>query len=243
MSQVTYPFDPTGQAPGNRVTDEMHTLTAINAKPYRILIPDFAPFYLSNLVVEHVAIDGQVTLLHEGVDYYTTLPYIAAQRSSGKAVYGGLPIISNLVNGGIRLSYQTVGGDFCADVAYVYARLLEQVYNPRTTWWDMISNVQATFPPIEHDTSLDDVQQITVLFEQLEKIRLAILQAPTNVPGQYIAHLLERNPHGLTAEDLGITPVAMLDQATDEEVIRAEPKDKAITLRQLVLFLKSKRLI
>lgn len=246
MSQSTYPFDPTGLSSDNLVVHELHTLTQVNAAPYRMLIPTFAPFYLNNLVIEHTDLQGNTNTLNEGVDYYTALPYMGAMRSTGKLIYGGIPFISNLVQGTIKISYQTVGGEFCCDAAYVYERLLETEYNPRTTWWDRLSNVQQLFPPVQHDSSLDDVYQIEVLFQHLENIRGAILEAPTKVPGSYVAHMLARNPHGLTKEDLGITPIGTMDMVTDQEVVQKATIDnveKVMTMRQVQLLLRSYSLI
>lgn len=237
MSEVTYAFDPTGRDAANLVTDEMHVLTEVNAAPYRILIPTFAPFYSYNLKVEHIDIQGNVRLLSEGVDYYLALPYVDATRSTGKAVYGGIPIINSFADGAIRLQYQTVGGPWCADIDYVYARLIEQVYNPRATWWDGLTNVQDNFPPLPHDHGIDDLYQVEVLFQTLTGIRDAILQAPSNVPGQIIAHMLDRSIHPSTPEDLGLGPAATLDVATDSEVMSHAPVDKVITLRQVLLLL------
>jgi hypothetical protein len=237
MPAVTYAFDPTGRASENLVQKELHTLTEVNAAPYRILIPSFAPFYSYNLKLEHVDLQGVVHELNEGVDYYLALPYMDATRTTGKSVFGGLPIINNLTNGAIQVTYQTVGSPWCADIPYVYARLVEQVYNPRMTWWDTLSNVQDVFPPIAHDHALDDTASVDILLSHLTSIRDAILQAPSNVPGQIVAHMLDRTIHPRSPADLGLGPLTTMDQATDEEVLARMPLDKIITLRQLLLLL------
>lgn len=240
---ATYPLDTTGVAPSNFIQGEIHTLTKVNAAPYRILIPDFAPFYLSNLALIHVASNGDRTPLHEGADFYVTLPYVGATRATGKALYGGFAFINEIAQGTIEIDYQTVGGEFVCDPNYVYERLLSAVYNPRTTWWDAITNIQETFPPIDHDHTLDDLERVDTLFENLENIRQAILQAPTNVPGAYIAHMAARNPHGLTKEDLGCTPAASKEMITDQEILLGEGLDKLLTHRQVLFLLRSKGLI
>lgn len=235
MSQASYPFDATGQAVTNFVENEYHTLTEVNSAPYRILIPDFAPFYTHNLLVEHVDLQGNTTPLDEGVDFYLCLPYFDAQRVTGKSVYGGIAVINSFADGGVRISYQTVGGPWCADIPYVYLRLSEAVYNPRMTWWDKLTNVQDNFPPLEHDHSLDDVEQAMVINTTLVGIRDAILQGNQNVPGEFVAHMLNHAIHPTSLTALGATAIASLPMATDQEVLNAEPLDKAITLRQVVL--------
>lgn len=236
--QVSYPFDPDAALESNFIKGEIHTVTSVNAAPYRILIPKLAPFYVNNLVLEHIDTVGVRRELTEGVDYYFALPYVGATRSTGKPVYGGIAIISNLATGQVELDYRILGGEWCANIDYVYQQLLETVYNPRVTWWDKLTNVQETFPPIDHDHSLDDVQQIEVLFTHLLSIRDAILQAPQTAPARYIAHLIqEGNPHKTTLEDLGGTATAKLPLATDEDVMLRRKLDHAVTLRQILMLL------
>ena len=238
MNTASYPFDTTGLAPSNLVQNELHTLTEVNSAPYRILIPSFAPFYLHNLLVEHIGTTGTPTPLTEGVDYYCVLPYMAASRSVGKSLYGGLAFISDLVQGTIRLKYQTLGGSWCADKNYVYEQLLSAHYNRRTTWWDTLTNVQETFPPTDHDHNAEDIEGHTELLAKLDEIRTAILQSPNLVPAQYLAHLMAKgNVHDLNKSDLGLGDVSNLPLATDQEVLSRIPSDKYVTLRQILMLL------
>lgn len=239
MTIVTYAFDPTGRDAANLVVDELHTITEVNAAPYRIIIPTFAPFYSYNLKLEHIDIQGNVRELIEGVDFYLALPYVDATRVTGKTVYGGLPIVNSFADGALRFQYQTVGGPWCADVDYVYARLIEAIYNPRTTWWDQLTNVQDNFPPIAHDHGIDDLYQVDVLFQTLNSIRDAILASPTTVPGEIVAHMLNKSIHPQTPEDLGLGPIATMELATDEEVVGHQHLDKVVTLRQILLLLNT----
>lgn len=237
MTTPTYPFDPTGTAPSNLIENELHTLTEVNSAPYRILIPTFAPFYVNNLLFEHVALDGVATPLVEGVDFYCVLPYMAAQRSLGRPVYGGLAMISSLPQGTMRLRYQILGGEWCADADYIYERLLESDYNNRMTWWDRLTNVQQLFPPAQHDQSVQDVTGIETLVAKLEQIYAALLANPNQDP-IIQAHILSQgNVHNLTALDLNLDQVPNLPLATDQEVIERQPVDKLLTLRQLLLLL------
>ena len=248
MSQVVYPFDGTGEASTNLVTDEIHTVTKINAAPYRMLIPTFAPLYLNNLKLEHIDLLGNKTPMTEGLDFYTSLPFMAAFRSTRQGVYGGLQIINNRTEGLISITYQTVGGEWCVDANDVYRRLLEHDYNRRTSWWENVANVPDQFPSMHHLQPIDDFLKITDLMDRLVDIRDAILQTPNNVPASYIAHMLDEKLHPKTPGDLGIPPSAFYRQATDEEVIReiiADPdgKELMVSFRQVVLFLRSKSLI
>lgn len=153
----SYPLDTTGISQANLVANELHTLTEINAAPYRILIPVFAPFYLDNFALMHVDSLGTSTLLVPDVDYYHCLPYISAARSTGKMVYGGVTINNSIVNGTLKITYQTIGGDWTTDGNYIRERLIEKIYNPRTTVWDVVTDKQTLFPPTDHAQALDTV--------------------------------------------------------------------------------------
>ena len=247
MPEVQYPFDPSGTASTNLVTGELRTLTEVNAAPYRIFIPSHAPFYLNNLLLEHINEQGVATTLVEGIDYYPVLPYMAASRSIGQSIYGGLSIISTLAQGVVRLQYQTLGGSWTADPDYVYNQLLTSVYNNRTTWWDRLTNVQQIFPPMDHEHVADDIEGHQALLEKLDTIREAILNQPNTIPellAKFLAHIEEEgNVHNLHKNDIDLGHVENLPFATDQEVLELKEENRYISLRQVVLLLKFHNLI
>lgn len=178
---MPYVFDPTGSLPANLIVDELHTLTEINDVTYRILIPEFAPFYTNNLVVKYNdGVNGDVAL-QEGVDFVLCLPYLAASRSIGAMVYGGISFNFNYPNGTIKVTYQTIGGEWIADPNYVYERLVNTAYNPRVTVWDTLTNVQQLFPPINHNQELDYVFGYEDLLLKLQEIADAIAASQPHV--------------------------------------------------------------
>lgn len=236
MPDVSYPFDTTGEAATNLIQGELHTLTSVNSATYRILIPTHAPFYLHNLLIEHISQGGVASPLTEGVDYYAVLPYMAASRSTGRSIYGGLSFISTLPQGTIRVKYQTIGGPWVADRAHVYEQLLLAEYNKRTTWWDVLTNVQQIFPPTAHEHPSGDIAGTQELLTALEQIRVAILAAPTNPIASYMAHMLSQgNVHGLTKADLGLENIQNLHMASDQEVLERQSVDRYVTLRQILM--------
>jgi hypothetical protein len=178
---MPYNFDPTGSLPANLVVDELHTLTEVNTVAYRIIIPEFAPFYTNNLaVVYNDGINGDVTLT-EGTDYVLCLPYLAASRSIGAMVYGGISFNFTAPNGTIKVTYQTIGGSWIADPNYVYEKLIDIAYNPRVTVWDVLTNVQQIFPPINHDQSVDYVYDSGDIILKMQEIADAILNRPQHI--------------------------------------------------------------
>lgn len=239
MTTPIYPEDLEGNAESNLVTGEFHTLTELNDDTYRILIPTFAPFYLRNLLLEHVDTTGAITPLTEGVDYYPCLQYMGATRSIGKPVYGGMYINSRLVEGSLRLRYQTVGGKWCADRDYVYERLAESVYNKRSVWWDNITNVQETFPPTDHNHPVSPLDGMERLLAGLQDLQQAVLQTGTSLSAQLQIHMNDEEMHRPSKATVGLGQVSDLPMATDEEVLERQPIEKYVTLRQILLLLNN----
>lgn len=232
---VTYPFDPTGTAATNKVVDEIHVVTDVNDAPYRILIPNFAPFYLNNLTLVHVSQTGVETPMNKKVDYDETLPYHAASRSIGQYLYGGLEIFNKFTDGVIKVTYQTIGDKWCADSKYVYNLLLEKIYNQRTVFWDHITNVQDLFPPIPHDENINLFMGHEELLKALAVVAKAIAEKQIDVPALFLQHINDQNnPHNISAATVNLENVANYPIATDVEVINRQPLDKYVTLRQLV---------
>jgi len=178
MPTVSYPLDSTGINASNLIPNELHILTEVNNSTYRVLVPDFSPFYLDNFSVKHTDDLGNITILTPDVDYIFTLPYLAASRSIGKMLYGAISVNSSIVNGVLSLTYQTLGGNWIADKNLVLVTLANTNYNPVITSWDQVTNKQDLFPPINHDLSLDYVTGATELVASITQVRDAILQGP-----------------------------------------------------------------
>jgi hypothetical protein len=114
----TYSFDGSGTLAANLVQDELHTLTVINFRDYHYVIPNFAPFFAESLVVQFRddPIEPYANLI-EGIDYYPALQYIGATRATGKPIYGALSFNNLSLTGELKITYQTVGGEWTLDVA------------------------------------------------------------------------------------------------------------------------------
>lgn len=214
----SYPLDTTGLQVSNRVTNELHTFTEVNNSRYRIIIPNFAPFYLDNLSLTHESSAGVFTPLVENQHFMLVLPYIGATRSIGKMLYGGISFNTNFVNGTIHVTYQTIGGDWTASSAYVLERLATMVYNPRTTVWDIVTDKPSAFPPINHDQNLDYVYGHQELITAVNAISAQITNRPV-----------------ATKATIGLGNVVNLPLATDAEVIANATVEKYVTMRQIAL--------
>lgn len=234
MSTVSYPLDNTGLSPANKVPNEKHVLTEVNDATYRILIPDFAPFYLDNFTLVHVDALGVQTTLTRDLDFVTTLPYLSASTAIGKMLYGGVSINNNIVNGTLFMTYQTLGGDDNAYVPAVRAQLYEMTVNPRTVSWEIIANKPDIFPPDPHGHPFSDLADSQALIDAVNEIPKAIAEGP-NPGNSYVSHITdENNPHKTTKEQVGLGNVSNLALATDQEVAQFQRIDKYVTLKQVI---------
>lgn len=229
---VIYPFDPTGLAATNLVTDEQHTLTSVNSTTYRLIIPKFAPFHVNNFEMVHITMDGVETPLQEAIDFNFVFLYLGASRSIGTVVYGGITLLNELTDGYIKIKrYQTLGGEWCCDQQYVLSLLADIVFNPRTIPWEKLTNVQQVFPPINHDQAMDWIKGHDDLIQAVNSL------ADTIVNGGQLREqnlsLLIRNMV-MTAVQVGLGDVQNLPLATMAEVNASLPVNKYITLAQAI---------
>lgn len=229
---VIYPFDPTGLAATNLVTDEQHTLTSVNSTTYRLIIPKFAPFHVNNFEMVHITMDGVETPLQEAIDFNFVFLYLGASRSIGTVVYGGITLLNELTDGYIKIKrYQTLGGEWCCDQQYVLSLLADIVFNPRTIPWEKLTNVQQVFPPINHDQAMDWIKGHDDLIQAINSL------ADTIVNGGQLREqnlsLLIRNMV-MTAVQVGLGDVENLPLATMAEVNASQPVNKYITLAQAI---------
>ena len=234
MPNVTYPLDTTGISPANLVRDEPHVLTEINDATYRIIIPDFAPFYQDNFQLRYSDGAGNISILEKGIDFDFCLPYMDASRAIGKYLFGALTIHNAYVQGYLAVDYQTLGDKWVANKNYVLEQLVEHNYNPRVVYWDQLTNVQQTFPPTSHAQDYDTIYGQKSVIEAIDKIIAAILAGPS-ATNDYRSHVLAKgNVHGLTAADLGLSEASALPLASLEELQNLDPVEKLFSLKQML---------
>lgn len=172
---VTYPnVDLSGVNPDNLVKQELHTVSEANFRDYYFIVPNFAPFYVDNF---KLWIKSGETLrpLVEDVDFSFAIPYVTGTRVTGKQMYGAVTLHNLNSNGILVMNYQTIGGDQIADRLHVLTYLADKAYNPRTTIWDVITNVPNSFPPSPHYQDYEQFYGQEKLVQALVEIRDAIL--------------------------------------------------------------------
>jgi hypothetical protein len=212
MADIGYPFDPTGKASTNYILNEQHIVTEANYRDYFFIVPNFAPFFIDDLIIKHHNLNDVRTLV-EGVDYYLALNYLGATRSIGQPIYGAISLNSLINIGVISISYRTLGGPWCADIHHVLEHLAEREYNPRLVAWDQVTNVQETFPPINHQQDFESLLGYEDLIQAIVNLSTTIAEAPNQSP--IIKHLVNYdNPHRVTLEQLGYSVADLTETLT-----------------------------
>lgn len=187
---VVYPLDQSGVAPSNLVTDEIHTVSSSQYNDHHIVVPNFAPFFVDNFRMK-IRVNGVERALVEDVDYSFALSYVTGTRTNGKNMYGGITLHNLEANGILILEYQTLGGDQVCDRLYILTLLADRAYNPRTTIWDILTNVPNALPPKPHYQDYDTIFGQEAVVAKLGEIRDAII-ANSSLTADQIRTFLEQ---------------------------------------------------
>lgn len=201
INNATYPFDPTGTLSSNKISGEEHIITPVNYKDYNFIVPNLAPFFATSLVISFKNSLGVDVPLTENVDYYLTHWFLSASRACSKPIYGSITLLNNTLTGVLKITYQTLGGDWNIDEDLLAEILADRIHNPRITTWDSVSEMPYAFPVIDHPWDLIDMVGLTEVVDSLDRIRDAILA--TN-QGNVEQHIIDYdNPHQTTAAQVG----------------------------------------
>lgn len=174
---LTYSVDYTGVNPSNLVAHEFQLISSANYRNYKVIVPNFAPFYAIGVVVRH---QSTGSVLVEGYDYILTHLFQEATHSIGRGVYGSISITNPDVNGTFDIDYQTVGGDWVLPSQKLIEILGGLVVNPRVARWEQVAGYPAQFPPINHDHSNDDLVGMSDVVTAIQAVKAAIDTAYAN---------------------------------------------------------------
>lgn len=212
-----YPFDPTGTAATNSIKKESQVLTAGNFRDYHYLIPRFAPFFETSLVVRHRRLNGTTRVLTRGVDYYTANKFRDASLACAREIYGSISFLDTNLAGVIEIDYQTIGGIWNITEEKISEILSEELRNPRIIAWEQIVDLPARFPIIDHEWDLADMTGMKDVKVAVDEVAAAILQAAGGSTQQHINDY--NNPHKVTKDQVGLNLVMNYGIATTQQAI------------------------
>lgn len=146
----TYPFDPKGTSPTNFIASEVHTLSPQTDAAYASrIIPRYAPYHDSSMVVRHI-VNGTPVLLTEGIDYYHVAPVSEAQEVMGIRLNGALMFANRLLAGDVVISYQTIGDRFAENDTNALLSVYRLLYEVTYYTWDMLIGRPSGYVPDYH---------------------------------------------------------------------------------------------
>lgn len=207
-NQATYPFDPTGKASSNKISNEPQVLSPANYRDFQFVVPNAAPFFGEGTKVVLYP-SGQV--LKEGQDFFFSHLFRDASLSIGKPIYGSISFYNKEMTGSLGLTYQTLGGTWTLDEQKILEILSNSLLNPRTTTWDEVADLPEQFPPINHDWSTDDLVGMSEVVTELQALRDTLLNRPAGLD----AHIENRNnPHHVSKAQVGLGLLRNFDIAT-----------------------------
>lgn len=217
-----YPFDPTGTASTNVVT-ETQAIQSRGMFDHYYIIPRSGPFYAESVKLRLYPTGANVNnplggeLLEEGVHYNFGYHFAHASHTIGKAVYAAISFYDRALEGQLRMEYQNVGGDWVLDDQKFTELLANVAYNPRIATWEQVVELPFQFPVVNHDFNIDDFVGMSEVVDQLEDITEAIAESSA---GSSASHVLDKNnPHDVTKDQVGLGlvenyPVAAVNEAT-----------------------------
>ncbi len=213
---LTYPEDRTGVLASNKITNEIHTITAQNNRNFHFFIPKFAPFYEEGVKLFKNINSTQLELV-EGRDYHFVYKFESASLSTMKQVFGGIAFMDLTLNGELALEYQTVGGNWTLDEQKILEIVANETYNPRGRTWDQTTGKPEVFGPTSHIQDASDFLTDEQVGEKLDEIAEAIAQNTRPL-----------NTTPVTLEQLGIPKIGNWGMATLEEAVAGLSSDTLI---------------
>ena len=216
MADLNYPFDPTGTNPANRIVDEVHVITPAtgNRRNFRVLKK--GPFFEGNVSIVFVRPDTSIWNMVEGVDYYFSHKFLTASKACGKEIFGSITFLNNQVQGTLRVSYNTVGGNWGATDPEYAAIMADIVNNPRTTTWEEVVDLPFQFPVIDHEWDLVDMVGMSDVVAKLDEIYDVLFE--TSDAGIQTHINDTSNPHLVTKAQVNLGNVQNYGIATTQEM-------------------------
>jgi len=236
----TYPFDPSGTSPANLVSGEQHVLTASNYKDYQLIIPRYAPFFESDLVMRFQNANGEIRPLIKGMDYYLGYQFQTASLSTGKRLFGVIYFLDKTLQGVVMIdTYRTLGGDWNIDTNKIAEILADKSKNPLITSWEEVNDLPVYFPPVSHQWNIYDMVGMSEIVQSIGDIEDAIR---TKGGGAIDDHINDHNnPHMVTKTQVGLGLVNNFGTASSQDTINGlstilytTPKGVFDAIKQLV---------
>lgn len=222
---IAYPLDPTGTQASNKITAEHQTIAPPELSEFHFIIPGAAPYFRETMQIVHLP--SQRTLV-EGVDYACTHYFHDASMACAKPIYGSITFHDPQLTGAVRMSYQTLGGDWTLEAAKIISILSNKLVNPKRITWEQVADLPYAFPPIDHEWHLDDMVGMSEVVTVIEGIRDALIASGEGGLQSHIAD--KENPHGVTKAQVLLGSVENYPVATVAEAQAGTAANRYLTV-------------
>ncbi len=165
-----YPEDLTGTSVANRVVNETVT-TRTNV--IRIFTPQNAPYFRKSM--EIVDIDTGLTLTAAQWKPYYLVAAATSLTAPGDDVYAVVAITDQGVSNNLKITYQTVGGDFVAGFDNIVSMIKPLIADDRPVTWPNVLNRETGFNPNQHLHAITQARGFEYLAVFIETLKQAIL--------------------------------------------------------------------
>uniref|UniRef100_A0AB39CD15 Cellulose 1,4-beta-cellobiosidase n=1 Tax=Pseudomonas phage RVTF4 TaxID=3236931 RepID=A0AB39CD15_9VIRU len=219
-----YPEDLHGNNPLNLIPDEIQTLQVPGKDDYYFIIPHAAPFFVDSLEVYN-AQTGERYI--ENDDYLVGHWFIEAMDSIGRPIAGSIRFMKRTIAGQVRLKYRTIGGVWGFSETQVLAELNRKLLNPLTRSWGMIGELPYSFPPLEHDQSIDSLVGSVEIEAALRHLADVVEASAAGASEQHLKDY--NNPHRVTKTQVLLGLVQNFGMATAPEAIAGVRADAYVS--------------
>jgi hypothetical protein len=245
-----FPVDLTGVALSNRVVDEPHSMVR---RQVRSVVLQAAPFFKKNVVIVDALTN--VALTNSQYKCFNIISLPSALAGPGNDVYGVIVITDQAVSDNVRVTYQSVGGEYVQSFEVIKTLIDTLSLDDRPPTWPNVLNRPSTFNPVQHLHAIGDVigwEYLVVVLEQLKQTiamgdevgrnamfayidskfqAIADLFSAATSPSALLSlHVANTsNPHATTKTDIGLSLVQNYGVATLLEARAGAVSNKYMT--------------
>lgn len=233
MATATYPYDPTGEASTNRISNELQNIQPpADVTDASFIIPRAAPFFLNSLKVKKGNTANAEVLL-EGIHYIPTHHFVSMSYVLGTPIYSSITLLDKNYEGKVYLDYQTIGGNYVLDSYTGVEELTRQVYSVYSVTWEQVAGLIQGLPPTDHKMAGADTTGYGEMIDAVRYLAATIRDKSTGTGGtsdaaaRLEAHLQSSTAH--SKDQVGLSRVENYAIATNAEARAGSANNKYVT--------------
>lgn len=233
MATATYPYDPTGEASTNRISNELQNIQPpADVTDASFIIPRAAPFFLNSLKVKKGNTANAEVLL-EGIHYIPTHHFVSMSYVLGTPIYSSITLLDKNYTGNIYLDYQTIGGQYVMNSYAGVEELTRQVYSVYSVTWEQVAGLIQGLPPTDHKMAGDDTTGYGEMIDAVRYLAATIRDknagagGTTDAAARLEAHLQSSTAH--SKDQVGLSRVENYAIATSAEARAGSVNNKYVT--------------